>query len=302
MLVFCQGRCRTATQAFRIPDGSSTLQAELYGIFQALLTADNVETETLLIITDSLGAMQVIKQYTSTDNHLLLGAIHELIDSREAADQDTIFYWVPSHVGIPGNEAADKAAKKALQLEDIQNIPVSQGNQKTLIKRFCKPPLPDPNSHSISNYMKQVGTTRQMFPKDIPIPVQTDLLYTRLGYLLYRKKPFPRASDSVPCPDCREPYSYLHHYLQCTEHVPATHQLLSALAVDSTLDPEAAMQAIIQKSALQPRPLIEFLTQWPVPHHEFNDGARIPARGGGTITALFPAPIRQGREAPASSQ
>ena len=92
MLVFCQGRSRTATQAFRIPDGSWTLQAEFYGILQALLIADNVETETLLIITDSLGAMQVIKQYTYTDNHLLLCAIHELIYCREAADEETIFY------------------------------------------------------------------------------------------------------------------------------------------------------------------------------------------------------------------
>jgi hypothetical protein len=101
-----------------------------------------------------------------------------------------------------------------------------------------------------------------------------------LGYLLYREKPFTKASYSVHCPDCREPYSYLHNYLQCTEHIPATHQLLNALAVDSTLDTEAAMQDIIQKSALKRRRFIEYLTQWPVPHNEFNDCARIPARGG----------------------
>ena len=80
---------------------------------------------------------------------------------------------MPSHVCIPGNEAADNAAEKALELEDIQNIPFSQCKQKTIMKRFCKPPLPDPNSHSMYNYMKRVDTTRQMFPKDMPIPVQS---------------------------------------------------------------------------------------------------------------------------------
>ena len=127
--------------------------------------------------------MQVIKQYTSTDNHLLRCAIHELIDSREAAEEETIFYHVPSHVDITGNEAADKVAKKAVELEDIQNIPVSQCNQKTIMKRFCKPPLPDPNSHSISNYMKRVGTTRQMFPKDMPIPNRSPLHKAGLSFI-----------------------------------------------------------------------------------------------------------------------
>jgi hypothetical protein len=56
--------------------------------------------------------------------------------------------------------------------------------------------------------------------------------------------------------------------------VTETQQLLAALSVNNTLDAEAAMQLIIQRSALQPNLLIEFLTQHPVPHFEFQDAAR----------------------------
>jgi hypothetical protein len=50
--------------------------------------------------------------------------------------------------------------------------------------------------------------------------------------------------------------------------------------VDNTLDVEAAMQLIVQRSALQPNLLIEFLTQHPVPHFEFQDTARTQIQAG----------------------
>ena len=141
------------------------------------------------------------------------------------------------------------------------------------IKRFCKPAPPDLTSHSVASYTQRVGSSKQTYPKGITRQLQNDILYTRLGYKLYREKPFPRAGDPEPCPDCREPYSYLHHFLQCTEHATATQQLRAALSIPDS-DPEAEMQTIIQKSALQPTALIQFLTQWPVPHHESDDAAR----------------------------
>ena len=199
----------------------------------------------------------MIQKHTPTDNHLLLAAIREFLDNRHSSDKKSMFYWVPSHVGIPGNEAADTAAKQSLKLEDIQYVPVSRGNQKMYINRFCKPAPPDQTSHSFANYTQRVGSTQQTYPKGITRQLENDIIYARLGYKLYREKPFPRAADPAPCPDCHEPYSYLHHFLQCTEHSASTQQLRADLSMPDS-DPEADMQTIIQKSATA---LIQFLVK-----------------------------------------
>ena len=277
-LVLHKNYTKIFNQALHVPDGSSTLQAELYAILMALEAVKEAEEKTLLICTDSLGSIQALKQHAPQDNHELLAHLHKLLNERDTADKETLVYWVPSHVGVPGNEAADTEAKKALQLTDIEYIPVSRGNQKTLINRFCKPPPPDLTSNSVALYTQRVGSTTQMYPKDATRPIQTDINYTRLAYKLYREKPFGRDTAAAPCPDCREDYSYLHFFLQCTAHRPDTLKLLQELHIteDPDEDTEQAIQKIIQKSAQNPAPLIQFLTRWPVPHFERDDDTRLP--------------------------
>ena len=65
-----------------------------------------------MIFSDSLSAVQALGKLKT--DHPLLIQIQELLHKINTDEKKIVFMWVPGHVGIRGNEAADRAAKKAL--------------------------------------------------------------------------------------------------------------------------------------------------------------------------------------------
>ena len=65
-----------------------------------------------MIFSDSLSALQALGKLKT--DHPLLIQIQELLHKININQKEIVFMWVPGHVGIQGNEAADRAAKKAL--------------------------------------------------------------------------------------------------------------------------------------------------------------------------------------------
>ena len=69
------------------------------------------------------------------DNPLIV-SLHDKI-SEICTNADLVFCWLPSHIGINGNEEADKAAKEALSL-DVLPFKVSYSDFKPLINVFIQ--------------------------------------------------------------------------------------------------------------------------------------------------------------------
>ena len=96
----------------RIHGNSSVFTAEAKAIDLALDFVINCTyTDKFVLFFDSLSVLQALNHTSSKNSqiqHLLLKH-HEISSSKSV-----IYCWIPSHIGIYGNEKVDKSAKESL--------------------------------------------------------------------------------------------------------------------------------------------------------------------------------------------
>ena len=128
--------CQGHTQAFRLTDNCSTLQTELVAIYQALHHAKGQEHGHVVIHSDSKSSLQALRHKKPIDNVNLITSILGQLQWFQQQGRQVTLNWIPSHVGIPGKEWADEAAKAALRFREIQvQVPLSISQVKNGIRQ-----------------------------------------------------------------------------------------------------------------------------------------------------------------------
>jgi len=105
---------RSSLLCCRLPDGASVYTAELTAIKLALNWIAREKSKRFVIFSDSMASLQAISNRLY--GHPTLQDILLKLDELYRASKSVTLFWVPSHVGIVGNEKADRAAKVALSL------------------------------------------------------------------------------------------------------------------------------------------------------------------------------------------
>ena len=96
----------------RLPCCSSIFSAELKALQLALKMVYQSKGKKFLILSDSLSSLMAIQE-RKLDHPYLIDFFEQFNELRKE-DKEITLAWVPSHVNIRGNEAADAAAKEAL--------------------------------------------------------------------------------------------------------------------------------------------------------------------------------------------
>ena len=94
-------------------DHTSIFTAEMYAISMAIDKINDSPETNFLICSDSLSALQTLK--SGIENSLSHKIMHKIATTNKTIKLE----WVPSHMDIPGNEAAEKKAGEALNLNNI---------------------------------------------------------------------------------------------------------------------------------------------------------------------------------------
>ena len=102
------------TRKYQLPH-VSVFTAELLAILMALLNFFNDLCQPSMAVSffsDSLSALQAIKRNSQSSREDVVKEIVVVCHQLITRGTDIVLQWVPSHVGVPGNESADRAAKQ----------------------------------------------------------------------------------------------------------------------------------------------------------------------------------------------
>ena len=224
----------------RIPDDSSIFTAEAKAVDQAL---DFIRTcdanNKFILFSDSLSVLKAMNHASSKNPQIqkLLEKCLELL-----ANKEIVLCWIPSHIGIQGNDMVDKQAKTSLALEPNSfKIPFS--NFKPSINKYILDQWQTSWNNSIGNKLLEIKQTigeHQSVVRNIRREVvlaRLSLGHTRVthSYLLLGEK-------QSQCVGCDAPFTVRHFLLECGDfaqvrnncfHVDNMKQLFLDIHIDS---------------------------------------------------------------------
>ena len=121
-----------------LPVVASIFTAESCAIFLALSRISFHTSDNFVIYSDSRSALQALG-CLYTRNPLVL-KIQRFLCDLHAHRKSVSFCWIPSHVGLSGNEKADFLAKRAIQLPPANHNALPLQDYNPSIRRSIRPP------------------------------------------------------------------------------------------------------------------------------------------------------------------
>ena len=195
------------------------MQTELIAIKQALTHSANNEANSVTIHTDCKSVVQALQQLKIKENKSLLRDIQYLLYQHKTMNRQVTINWIPSHIGIAGNDKADGLAKTSKYVDHVQihvQPTISQIKSKLAptIKKIMHEEIKAQvrlGSPSSNWYLHATELVPHPVTKDTPRELGVIIHRLRLGY-----KATWQLIDGVerPCNYCDEsPEAPLMHYL-----------------------------------------------------------------------------------------
>ncbi|OOZ37989.1 hypothetical protein BOW52_09705 [Solemya elarraichensis gill symbiont] len=199
----------------RLPDNASIFSAELHALLLALRRIETHKSSKFIIFTDSLSSLQSLSHFNI--KHPLILKLLEHYTHLHHKGKSIIFCWIPSHMGIKGNEKVDSLAKAALNSTQ-SSLKVPYSDFKPLSRKYITQfwqldwdNLVNNKLHHIQPSLKQNQHISAFSRRENVVLTRLRIGHSHLTHsFLLKKEPRPL------CTFCNVPLSIEHILMTCS--------------------------------------------------------------------------------------
>ena len=256
------------TISVRLNDSATIMQAELLAIYYALHHAQNIASRCV-VYSDSKSAVVAITERLPKDNITL---IRQIQHTASKLITKPLLVWIPSHIGIPGNEAADALANAAIRRETVDvTLPISMAKSKQSIQQTARDIYEtlayDNPSTTVAFHQKVALTNTQ---RKATLNIYNRATQRSLYRLRLFVKPYSQLvhKEKATCSYCGECYvMYTVHYLTvCPVIQLLRYKLMADVPIElyHTDNTTLTIEILRRQAARNHRELLEVVQRYPI--------------------------------------
>ncbi|GBN07719.1 hypothetical protein AVEN_132822-1 [Araneus ventricosus] len=163
------------------------------------------------IYTDSLSVLQALNSL-HCKSHPLVFSVLDLYEKLISQGFFLVFCWVPSHVGITGNEQADSNAHSATHFS-YEPVPVC--DLKKYIKFCLQMKWQRHWDQEINNKLHSIKPIIENWSEDVNRKRGTILTSLRIGHTRFTHRHLLLGEPAPTCPHCSCTMSVKHILIEC---------------------------------------------------------------------------------------
>ena len=211
---------------FRLPNSMTIYDIEGQALYKSLELIHSFESnQSYVVYTDSLSVLNNLLAYKNDSIYDIVHHIRGMYNKLIQKNIDVVLCWIPSHVGIEGNEMADMLAKEAAsKMEFTEDVTFSNVDMYRFIDWYILRKWQiQYNEKMAGKHYYEIEPTVNRTLKYTDKPRRKEIVITRLRLncaLVNQTKFNMKIVDTPDCIHCHKPETVRHLLFDCQyEHI-----------------------------------------------------------------------------------